>query len=189
MATPARIASAPRVAAEARNRITQLEIFPKPPVERAPQTPWPLWPLRLRTETSHEEGGERVWSVNTTHFSGNEQGNVKQLHGVKVGPPPKFEAEAGSEFAMPAELVLLAMGFLGPKPGGIADQLGYELDARGNAKAGADYMTSVPGVFAAGDVRRGQCAWWCGPSPKGVKAARGIDKFLMGSSSLPLALR
>ena len=168
--------------------ITQLELFPKPTDERAPQTPWPLWPLRLRTETSHEEGGERLWSINTTHFSGDEQGNVKALHGVKVSPPPKFEVEPGSEFSIPADLVLLAMGFLGPKPGGIADQLGYELDPRGNAKADADYMTSVPGVFAAGDVRRGQSlVVWA--ISEGRNAAHGVDKYLMGSSSLPLALR
>ncbi len=168
--------------------ITQLELFPKPPVERAPQTPWPLWPMRLRTETSHEEGGERLWSINTTHFEGDEQGNVKALHAVKVGLPPKFEPEAGSETVLPADLVLLAMGFVGPKPGGIAEQLGYELDARGNAKANDDYMTSVPGVFAAGDVRRGQSlVVWA--IAEGRNAAHGVDKYLMGSSSLPLTYR
>ncbi len=168
--------------------ITQLELFPKPPAERAASTPWPLWPLRLRTETSHEEGGERVWSVNTTHFSGDEEGNVRQLHAVKVGAPPKFEAEAGSEFSLPADLVLLAMGFVGPKTGGIADQLGYELDARGNARADANYMTSVPGVFAAGDVRRGQSlVVWA--ISEGRNAAHGVDTFLMGASSLPRTYR
>ena len=164
--------------------ITQLELFPKPPLERAESTPWPLWPLRLRTESSHEEGGERVWSVNTTDFSGDEQGNVRQLHALKVGAPPKFEAEAGSEFSLPADLVLLAMGFVGPKPGGIADQLGYELDARGNARADANYMTSMPGVFAAGDVRRGQSlVVWA--ISEGRNAAHGVDTFLMGTSNLP----
>lgn len=168
--------------------ITQLELFPKPPAERAPSTPWPLWPLRLRTETSHEEGGERVWSVNTVRFTGDAAGNVAQLHGARVGAPPKFEAEAGGEFSLPADLVLLAMGFTGPKPGGIADQLGYELDARGNAKADANFMTSVPGVFAAGDVRRGQSlVVWA--IAEGRNAAHGVDKYLMGASGLPFVAR
>ena len=168
--------------------ITQLELFPKPPDERAPQTPWPLWPLRLRTETSHEEGGERLWSINTTHFEGDEQGNVKALHAVTVGAPPKFEPVPGSAKVLPAELVLLAMGFLGPKPGGIADQLGYELDQRGNAKANDDYMTSVPGVFAAGDVRRGQSlVVWA--IAEGRNAAHGLDKYLTGASALPITYR
>jgi glutamate synthase (NADPH) small chain len=165
--------------------ITQLELFPKPPDDRSPQTPWPLWPLRLRTETSHEEGGQRVWSINTTRFEGDEHGNVSKLHAVRVGPPPKFEPEAGSEAELPADLVLLAMGFLGPKPGGIVDQLGYELDGRGNAKADENYMTTVPGVFAAGDVRRGQSlVVWA--IAEGRNAANGVDKYLMGESSLPL---
>ncbi|MCC7340744.1 MAG: glutamate synthase subunit beta [Bryobacterales bacterium] len=168
--------------------ITQLELFPKPPAERAASTPWPMWPLRLRTETSHEEGGERVWSVNTTSFTGDAEGNVTQLYGVRVGAPPKFEPEAGGEFSLPADLVLLAMGFLGPKPGGIADQLGYELDARGNAKADANYMTTAPGVFAAGDVRRGQSlVVWA--IAEGRSAAHAVDKYLMGTSNLPLVVR
>lgn len=168
--------------------ITQLELFPKPPAERAASTPWPLWPLRLRTETSHEEGGERVWSVNTLRFTGDAAGNVAELHGARVGAPPKFEAEAGGEFSLPADLVLLAMGFTGPKPGGIADQLGYELDARGNAKADANFMTSVPGVFAAGDVRRGQSlVVWA--IAEGRNAAHGVDKYLMGASGLPFVPR
>ncbi len=168
--------------------ITQLELFPKPPAERAASTPWPMWPLRLRTETSHEEGGERVWSVNTTGFTGDAEGNVTQLHGVRVGAPPKFEPEAGGEFSLPADLVLLAMGFLGPKPGGIADQLGYDLDARGNAKADANYMTTAPGVFAAGDVRRGQSlVVWA--IAEGRSAAHAVDKYLMGTSNLPLVVR
>ncbi|MCC6265772.1 MAG: glutamate synthase subunit beta [Bryobacterales bacterium] len=168
--------------------ITQLELFPKPPAERAASTPWPMWPLRLRTETSHEEGGERVWSVNTMSFSGDANGNVTQLHGVRVGAPPKFEPEAGGEFSLPADLVLLAMGFLGPKPGGIADQLGYELDARGNAKADANYMTTAPGVFAAGDVRRGQSlVVWA--IAEGRSAAHAVDTYLVGASSLPIVSR
>jgi glutamate synthase (NADPH/NADH) small chain len=168
--------------------ITQLELFPKPPVERAPQTPWPLWPMRLRTETSHEEGGQRLWSINTTRFEGDADGNVKALHAVRVGAPPKFEVEPGSESVLPADLVLLAMGFTGPRPGGIADQLGYQLDARGNAKANDEYMTSVPGVFAAGDVRRGQSlVVWA--IAEGRNAAHGVDQYLTGASSLPLTYK
>jgi len=168
--------------------ITQLELFPKPPGERAASTPWPLWPLRLRTETSHEEGGERLWSIGTTHFEGDENGNVKALHAITVGPPPKLALVEGSNVVLPADLVLLAMGFLGPRPGGIADQLGYELDNRGNAKADENYMTSVDGVFAAGDVRRGQSlVVWA--ISEGRNAAHGVDKYLMGSSKLPLTYR
>lgn len=169
--------------------ITQLELFPKPPSERSPQTPWPLWPLRLRTETSHEEGGQRLWSISTTHFEGDSNGNVKALHAVSVGPPPKFPPVEGSQIVISADLVLLAMGFTGPRPGGIADQLGYELDARGNAKADMNtYMTSVEGVFAAGDVRRGQSlVVWA--ISEGRNAAHAVDKYLMGSSNLPQTMR
>ena len=94
--------------------VHQFEIMPMPPEQRSPQTPWPLWPMQLRIEGAHEEGGVRGWSIATSKFTGDEHGNVKQLHGVRVGPPPKFEPIAGSEFTMDADLVLLAMGFLGP---------------------------------------------------------------------------
>ena len=110
----------------------------------------------LRQESSHEEGGLREWAIATTRFEGDEHGNVKKLHAVRVGPPPKFEPISGSEFTLDADLVLLAMGFLGPVRPGMIEQLGVELDARGNVKTDDDYMTSVPGVFAAGDMRRGQ---------------------------------
>ena len=96
--------------------VHQFEIMPKPPDERAASTPWPLWPLQLRTESSHEEGGIRDWSINSVKFTGDENGNVKQLHAVRVGPPPKFEPIAGTEFTLDVDLVLLAMGFLGPGP-------------------------------------------------------------------------
>ena len=112
--------------------VHQLEIMPKPPAERSPLTPWPLWPLQLRTESAHEEGGIRDWSINSVKFTGDEHGNVKQIHAVRVGPPPKFEAIPGSEFTMDVDLVLLAMGFLGPVRNGMIEQLGLELDARGN---------------------------------------------------------
>ncbi|HEX6897555.1 MAG TPA: FAD-dependent oxidoreductase, partial [Bryobacteraceae bacterium] len=157
--------------------VHQFEIMPMPPEERAPQTPWPLWPMQLRIEGAHEEGGTRQWSVATTKFTGDAQGNVKQLHGITVGGPPKFEPIAGSEFVMDADLVLLAMGFTGPVRNGMIEQLGVKLDARGNVEAGTDYMSSVPGVFAAGDMRRGQSlVVWA--IAEGRKAAASMDKYL-----------
>jgi len=165
--------------------ITQFELLPKPPDARAPQTPWPLWPMQLRVESSHEEGGIRDWSVSTVRFSGDEQGNVKKLHAIRVGPGPKFEAIPGSEFEMDADLVLLAMGFLGPVRGGLIEELGVTLDNRGNVLTNASYMSSVPGVFAAGDTRRGQSlVVWA--IAEGRKAARGVDEYLMGASKLPM---
>jgi len=164
--------------------VHQFELLPQPPLERSPSTPWPLWPMQLRTESSHEEGGIREWSVATTRFTGDAQGNVKQLHAVRVGPPPKFEPIPGTEFTLDADLVLLAMGFLGPVRSGLLDSLGVKLDPRGNVQAGENYMTSVPGVFAAGDMRRGQSlVVWA--IAEGRNAARGIDQYLMGSTKLP----
>ena len=163
--------------------VQQFEIMPAPPPERHPSTPWPLWPLQLRTESSHEEGGVRNWSVATTGFVGDENGNVKQLHGIHVGPPPQFEPLPGTEFAMDTELVLVAMGFLGPVRQGAVEQLGLKLDGRGNIATDVNYMSSVPGVFAAGDMRRGQSlVVWA--ISEGRKAARAIDLFLMGSLRL-----
>jgi glutamate synthase (NADPH/NADH) small chain len=164
--------------------ITQFELLPKPPETRAPHTPWPLWPMQLRVESSHEEGGLRDWSVSTVRFSGDEQGNVKKLHGVRVGPGPKFTPVPGSEFELDVDLVLLAMGFSGPVRRGMLDQLGVTLDTRGNVATNANYMSSVPGVFAAGDARRGQSlVVWA--IAEGRKAARGVDEYLMGVSKLP----
>jgi glutamate synthase (NADPH/NADH) small chain len=161
--------------------VHQFEIMPMPPPDRASSTPWPLWPLQLRQESSHEEGGIRQWSIATTKFTGDEQGRVKQLHGIRVGPPPRFEAIAGTEFTMDADLVLLAMGFTGPVRNGMIDQLGVELDQRGNVKADDEYKSSVPGVFAAGDMRRGQSlVVWA--IAEGRKAAAGIDRFLDAKS-------
>jgi glutamate synthase (NADPH/NADH) small chain len=163
--------------------INQFELLPKPPDERSPSTPWPLWPMQLRVESSHEEGGIRQWSVSTTHFSGDDQGNVKQLHGVQVGPAPKFEPIPGTDFTMDVDLVLLAMGFLGPVRNGMIEELGVKVDQRGNVAADENYMSSVPGVFAAGDMRRGQSlVVWA--IAEGRKAARGIDEYLMGVSKL-----
>jgi len=165
--------------------IAQFELLPKPPDERAPQTPWPLWPMQLRVESSHEEGGLRDWSLSTVRFSGDEHGNVRKLHAVRVGAPPKFEAIPGSEFEMDVDLVLLAMGFTGPVRGGLLDELGVAIDARGNVATNENYMSSVSGVFAAGDMRRGQSlVVWA--IAEGRRAARGVDEFLMGTSRLPL---
>jgi len=159
--------------------VTQFELLPKPPDMRSPLTPWPLWPMQLRVESSHEEGGLRDWSVNTVSFSGDEAGNVKQLHAMRVGEPPKFEPVPGSEFTLEAELVLLAMGFLGPVKTGLVEHLGVALDARGNIAADASYMTSVPGVFAAGDMRRGQ-SLVVHAIAEGRKAAAGVTRYLAG---------
>jgi glutamate synthase (NADPH/NADH) small chain len=163
--------------------IHQFEIMPMPPQDRAPSTPWPLWPLQLRTESAHEEGGLRDWALNTAKFTGDANGNVKQLHAIRVGPPPKFEPMPGTEFTMDVDLVLLALGFTGPVKQGMIEQLGVNLDARSNIATGTDYMSSVPGVFAAGDMRRGQSlVVWA--ISEGRKAAISVDKYLMGSSSL-----
>ncbi|RPI16099.1 MAG: glutamate synthase, partial [Acidobacteriales bacterium] len=164
--------------------VVQFEIMSKPPDQRSELTPWPLWPLQLRVESSHEEGGIRDWSVSTTRFTGDESGNVKQLHAVRVGPPPKFEPVPGSEFALDADLVLLALGFTGPVRSGMLEQLEVELDGRGNVKTDGNYMSSTPGVFAAGDMRRGQSlVVWA--ISEGRQAARAIDQHLMGTTRLP----
>jgi len=156
--------------------VHQFEIMPMPPDDRSPSTPWPLWPLQLRTESSHEEGGKREWAVATTHFSGDVFGNVQKLHGIRVGPPPKFEAIPGSEFTLDADLVLLAMGFTGPVRQGLIEQAGLKLDARGNL-ATENYRTSMEGVFAAGDARRGQSlVVWA--IAEGRKAAEAVDDYL-----------
>jgi glutamate synthase (NADPH/NADH) small chain len=156
--------------------VHQYEIMPKPPDERSPLTPWPLWPMQLRTEAAHEEGGIRGWSIATAKFSG-EAGRVKQLHAVRVGPPPKFEPIPGSDFTIEADLVLIAMGFLGPVRNGMIEQLGVALDQRGNVATDHNYMSSVPGVFAAGDMRRGQSlVVWA--ISEGRKAAAAVDTYL-----------
>ena len=156
--------------------VHQFEIMPKPPDERSPQTPWPLWPMQLRTEAAHEEGGIRDWSIATTKFSG-EAGSVKKLHAVRVGPAPKFEAIPGSAFMIEADLVLIAMGFLGPVRNGMIEQLGVVLDQRGNVATDQNYMSSVTGVFAAGDMRRGQSlVVWA--ISEGRKAAAAVDVYL-----------
>jgi glutamate synthase (NADPH/NADH) small chain len=156
--------------------VHQFEIMPKPPETRAASTPWPMWPLQLRTETSHEEGGTRVWSVNSVKFTGDENGSVKQLHAVRVGAPPSFTPVEGSEFTLDVDLVLLAMGFLGPVRPGMIEQFGVALDGRGNV-ATNDYQSSVENIFAAGDMRRGQSlVVWA--ISEGRKAAAAVDRYL-----------
>lgn len=165
--------------------VHQFELMPMPPGERADSTPWPLWPLMLRQESSHEEGGKREWSIMTTKFTGDQDGNVSKLHGVRVGPPPKFEQVPGSELTLDADLVLLAMGFTGPVQEGLLQKLGVTIDKRGNVEAAeGSYRTSDPKVFAAGDARRGQSlVVWA--ISEGRRAAHHIDKSLMGESRLP----
>jgi glutamate synthase (NADPH/NADH) small chain len=165
------------------------ELLPRPPEERTASMPWPYWPMILRTSSSHEEGGSRDWSVNTKRFSGS-KGKVEKLHAVRVefGEPDAsgrrpIDEVADSEFEVQADLVLLALGFLGPEKNGMIEQLGIKLDARGNVFTDKDYMTSVPGIFAAGDMRRGQSlVVWA--ITEGRQAARGVDQYLMGSSDL-----
>jgi glutamate synthase (NADPH/NADH) small chain len=157
--------------------ITQFELLPEPPPDRPDDlTPWPRWPLILRTSGAHEEGGERRYGVMTTHFTG-EDGRVTELHGHEVGGPPGFEKVEGSEFTLKADLVLLAMGFLHTQHEGLVEQLGVELDGRGNI-VDSTYAASVPGVFAAGDARRGQSliVW---AIAEGRQAAAACDRYLL----------
>ncbi|MGD0298209.1 MAG: glutamate synthase subunit beta [Bryobacteraceae bacterium] len=155
--------------------VHQFEIMPMPPEDRATSTPWPLWPLQLRVESSHEEGGIRDWAIATASFSGD--GHVSKLNAIRVGPAPRFEPIPGTEFSLDVDLVLLAMGFTGPVKTGLVEQLGVNLDARGNVATDANYMSSSPGVFAAGDLRRGQSlVVWA--IAEGRQAAEGIDTYL-----------
>lgn len=157
--------------------VHQLEILPEPPRERAPETPWPLWPLMLRTESSHEEGGIREWAASTIRFAGDDQGNVTRLDAVRVGPPPSFEPISNTEFSLEVDLVILAMGFLGAEPTGMLEQFGARIDDRGRVVADNNYMTSVPGIFTAGDMHRGQSliVW---AIAEGRKAAAAINRYL-----------
>jgi glutamate synthase (NADPH/NADH) small chain len=158
--------------------VTQFEIMPMPPNERASTTPWPLWPLMMRVESSHEEGGKREFAVNTVKFEGDANGNVKKLHAVRVGPAPGFKPIKGTEFTLNADLVLLAMGFTGPVQPGLVTSSGMALTSRGNIETD-NYQTSIPGVFAAGDARRGQSlVVWA--IAEGRQAAAATDVYLRG---------
>ncbi|MFN0100812.1 MAG: glutamate synthase subunit beta [Bryobacteraceae bacterium] len=163
--------------------VHQFELMQRPPDDRSPNTPWPMWPLMLRQESSHEEGGVREFAISTKEFVDDGKGNVKALRAVRVGPPPVFAEVPNSEELFAADLVLLAMGFTGPVRPGLLTDLGVELDNRGNVKTNESYMSSVDGVFAAGDMRRGQSlVVWA--IAEGRKAARGVDQWLMGESKL-----
>ena len=173
--------------------VHQFELLPEPPEHRREDNPWPQWPLVLRPSTSQEEGGIQDYSVLTKSFSGS-NGRVETLHGVHVkwGAPdttgrPAMIEMPGSEFDLDVDLVLLAMGFVHPQKEGLLADLGVELDPRGNVKTDEDKMTSVDGVFAAGDMSRGQSlVVWA--LAEGREAARGVDKYLMGQTALPRVL-
>lgn len=165
--------------------VTQLEIMPRPPEDRAINNPWPQWSLVYRVSSAHEEGGERIFSVNTERFVDDGNGNVKAMliHEVQM-VNGRFEKVEGTDTELPADLVFLAMGFVGPEKGSWLDQLGVALDERGNVSRDDSYMTSVPGVFVAGDMGRGQSliVW---AIAEGRACASGVDEYLMGSTMLP----
>jgi glutamate synthase (NADPH/NADH) small chain len=164
--------------------IIQFELLPKPPAERAPDNPWPNWPNIFRTSSAHEEGGDREYCVMTKSFTG-KNGHVTQLHAVRV----EFEGRnlkeiPGTEFTLDVDLVLLAMGFLGPERNGMLEELGVAINERGNVATNPEKMTSVPGIFAAGDMARGQSlVVWA--IREGRQAAQFVDKYLMGHTDLP----
>jgi glutamate synthase (NADPH/NADH) small chain len=164
--------------------IHQFEIMPRPPETRSPSTPWPTYAMMLRVSAAHEEGGERVFSVNTEEFVGRD-GRVAALkvHEVTM-QDGKFVKTEGSDFEIDADLVLLAMGFVGPERNGLLTELGVEFTDRGNVTRGSNFETSVPGVFVAGDAGRGQSliVW---AIAEGRAAAAGVDRFLMGETALP----
>jgi len=165
--------------------VTQLEIMPRPPDVRAAANPWPQWSLVFRTSSAHEEGGERVFSVNTDRFVGNAQGVVRALVLNEVElVDGKFVTVPGTERELQADLVLLALGFIGPEKKAWLDQLGVALDARGNIARTDEYATNIPGVFVAGDMGRGQSliVW---AIAEGRACAAAVDQRLMGSSTLP----
>lgn len=168
--------------------VHQFEIMPRPPETRADSTPWPTYPLMFRVSSAHEEGGERVYSVNTEQFVG-ENGRVTGLKAhevvMKAG---KFEKVEGSDFEMEADLVLLAMGFTGPEREGLLTDLGVEFNERGNVGRDSVFATSVPGVYVAGDMGRGQSliVW---AIAEGRAAAAAVDKYLMGHSALPVPIK
>ena len=163
--------------------VYQFEIMPEPPKDRANNNPWPEWPLILRTSSAHEEGGIRDYNISTASFTGS-NGRVERLHGVRVEPgawPPQPIPD--TDFELEADLVLLAMGFVHPEHDGMLDQLGVEYDARGNVLVDNEMRTSVPSVFSAGDMARGQSlVVWA--IAEGRDAAACIDRHLMGQTPL-----
>lgn len=169
--------------------VTQLEIMPRPPDERAPTNPWPQWSFVYRVSSAHEEGGERLYSVNTERFLDDGNGNVRALllHEVEM-VEGRFVKVEGTDRELPADLVFLAMGFVGPEKGSWLDQLGVSYDERGNVARDRDYMTETPGVFVAGDMGRGQSliVW---AIAEGRACAAGVDRYLMGETRLPAPVR
>jgi glutamate synthase (NADPH/NADH) small chain len=165
--------------------VTQLEILPRPPDTRAPDNPWPQWSLIYRVSSAHEEGGERVYSVNTERFVDDGNGHVRALllHEVEL-VDGRFAKVEGTERELPADLVLLAMGFIGPERASWLERLGVEFDERGNVRRNTDFMSSVEGVFVAGDMGRGQSliVW---AIAEGRACAAGVDRYLVGESRLP----
>lgn len=168
--------------------VTQIELMPKPPLERTCEYPWPKYPMILKTSTSHEEGGLREWSVLTKKFVGQE-GKLQKLSCVRAEFVKKDKCStiqeiAGTKFEIDTDVVILALGFLQPEHNGLLDELGVDFDARGNVKTDASYMTKVKGIFSAGDMRRGQSliVW---AISEGRIAAHHIDKYLMGETNLP----
>jgi glutamate synthase (NADPH/NADH) small chain len=168
--------------------IHQFELLPEPPPQRAGSTPWPLWPMQLRTSHAHEEGCDRQWSVSTTKFTGH-NGHVTKLHGQRVTfEKGTFAPVPNSDFEMNVDLVLLAMGFTGPVKNGLLDSLGVEYDARGNVRVDQNFMTSVPGVFAGGDVRRGaSLIVWA--IAEGRKMATSVDQYLQAGKAATVGAR
>ena len=172
--------------------VHQFELMPRPPDSRSDANPWPEWPQIFRVSSAHEEGGERVYSVSTQRFTGNDVGEVTTLHAVEIEITRRdgrmsFDPVAGSEFELDVDLVFLAMGFLGPKREGLLTQLGVDLTDRGNVSRDRNWMTSADGVFTAGDMQRGQSliVW---AIAEGRSAAAGIDRYLMGETRLPMPL-
>ena len=165
--------------------VTQLEIMPRPPEERAASNPWPQFAFTYKVTSAHAEGGERIYSVNTERFLDDGNGRVRALaiHDVQM-VDGRFEQVEGSERELPADVVFLAMGFTGPERGDWLDELGVEFDNRGNVARDGDYMTNVPGVFVAGDMGRGQSliVW---AIAEGRSCAAGADRYLMGETKLP----
>ena len=174
--------------------VHQLEILPEPPATRRDDNPWPTWPLILRTSSAHEEGGERLFSVTTVAFLDDGSGRVRALAGEEVemivgdDGRPAFVAVAGSAFELPCDLVLLALGFLGPEPTGVVADLALALDGRGNVAADSSWATSAEGVFVCGDMTRGQSliVW---AIAEGRSAAASVDRYLMGTTALPAPVR
>jgi glutamate synthase (NADPH/NADH) small chain len=164
------------------SEVHQFELLPEPPPQRADSTPWPLWPMQLRTSHAHEEGCDRQWSISTTKFTGH-NGHVTKLHAHRVAfEGGKFTPIRDTDFEMDVDLVLLAMGFTGPVKSGLLDSLGVKYDARGNVAADENFMTSVDGVFSGGDTKRGaSLIVWA--IAEGRKMAAGIDKYLQAGRS------